>query len=116
MLKRFLFITVTAVRSHVCSLIFFFFFKLLSKKLCVKVDSEGAGWIIIFEAEKRGYMIAPQPYSSVDYLRKLTEDVKAIYFLHKFRGCFNQDTTQMKLSNKIMCSNKYSDRAMLVLS
>lgn len=27
-------------------------------------------------------MIALQPYSSVDCRRKLTEDIKAIYFLH----------------------------------
>ncbi|XP_010567297.1 PREDICTED: phosphatidylinositol-binding clathrin assembly protein-like isoform X2 [Haliaeetus leucocephalus] len=87
------------------------------KMYFIEVGSEGTSWIIVFKAEKRGYMIALQPYSSVDYLRKLTEDVKAVYFLHKFCGCCNQDTTQMKSSNKIfMCSDKYSDRAMLALS
>lgn len=95
----------------------FFFLNWSPELYFIEINSEGASWIIILKARKRGYVIALQPYLLVDYLRKLTEDVKSIYSLHKFCGCCNQDTTQMKLSNKIfMCSDKYSDRLVLALS
>lgn len=85
-----------------------FFFNCSAENcIFIEVDSEGASWIILFKIKEKVTWLLYNLNHEWIPLGIDGERVKAAYFIHKFCGCCNQDTTQIKLSNKIfMCSNK----------